>query len=421
MVQTKRNLAIVIALIVVIAVAGIGIYYLWIPKGPGPAEEIKIGVLEAFSGWAAEFGEDMKKGYELAAKHINERGGVKSLGGAKIKLVFHDITSDAIVAKSEAERLITRENPKIICGSYCSYLCAACAEVTEKYKIPFAMTGVAEYLTQMGWKYSYRTTPPLSSYAVTAVEFFVSVGTKTGYMPRTAAVVYEDSSFGVSLAESYTKELKKVGIEIVLDEPYPSTITDVRPIVIRLKEANPDIAILGSYLGDAILLAREIHAVDFKPWAILGIGAGYTLDDFLALGEPAEYYLNEIHFSPYTEKPYNLAFVNDYKAAYGVTPTETGHCGYITLYATYEVLEFCAKTFPEDPFNPDNFMRALKTIHLTYGPISETYPAGAMAWDENGEQLYSRNGHCIHQVINGKYECVWPEDFKTTDVVYPIP
>jgi branched-chain amino acid transport system substrate-binding protein len=73
------------------------------------AEDIKIGAIFALSGSVAPIGQSVKQALDLAVKEVNREGGIKSLGGAKIKLVFADSRGDAKIGLSEAERLILQD------------------------------------------------------------------------------------------------------------------------------------------------------------------------------------------------------------------------------------------------------------------------------------------------------------------------
>src|SRR5438034_741040 len=57
--------------------------------------EVKVAVLVPLSGAWARSGEFHVKGAELAVKHINDAGGIKALGGAKMKLVTKEATGKA--------------------------------------------------------------------------------------------------------------------------------------------------------------------------------------------------------------------------------------------------------------------------------------------------------------------------------------
>ncbi|HUL29853.1 MAG TPA: ABC transporter substrate-binding protein, partial [Thermodesulfobacteriota bacterium] len=66
-------------------------------------EEVTVGVLLPLSGPVAPIGRTSRRGLDLAVKEVNEGGGIKSLGGAKIKLIYADSRGDPKIAMSEAE------------------------------------------------------------------------------------------------------------------------------------------------------------------------------------------------------------------------------------------------------------------------------------------------------------------------------
>ena len=57
------------------------------PKLP---EKIVIGCLEPLTGRYAVFGTEAKIGMEIAVRHINEAGGIQSMGGISLELVVED-------------------------------------------------------------------------------------------------------------------------------------------------------------------------------------------------------------------------------------------------------------------------------------------------------------------------------------------
>jgi branched-chain amino acid transport system substrate-binding protein len=72
--------------------------------------EIKVGLIAPFSGPWARQGELMLKGAELAIDHINASGGIKSMGGAKLKLLTFDTSDSAEKAKNAAIKRWNKNN-----------------------------------------------------------------------------------------------------------------------------------------------------------------------------------------------------------------------------------------------------------------------------------------------------------------------
>jgi len=73
--------------------------------------KIIVGCLEPLTGAHAVFGIEGKVGMEFAVKHINEAGGIKSLGGIPLELVIEDVGEDAMSARLATESIISKHSP----------------------------------------------------------------------------------------------------------------------------------------------------------------------------------------------------------------------------------------------------------------------------------------------------------------------
>ncbi len=134
-----------LAAIVVIVVIIVAVAVLMMQRGGGAVREVKVGVVLPLSGKLAETGADLKRGLEFAVEEINKAGGIKSLGGAKIVLVFGDSAGKPETGAAEAERLITEEKVVAMLGSYQSAVTKTVSEVCERYPCPDAQPRV--YIT----------------------------------------------------------------------------------------------------------------------------------------------------------------------------------------------------------------------------------------------------------------------------------
>ena len=69
------------------------------------ASEVLVGAVHPVTGPLAELGIACRRAAQLAVDDLNNAGGIKSLGGAKIKLLLGDSETKATVGRTEAERL----------------------------------------------------------------------------------------------------------------------------------------------------------------------------------------------------------------------------------------------------------------------------------------------------------------------------
>ena len=103
-----------------------------VARAQQPAE-VKVGLIVPLSGIYTRPGQVMKMGAEMGIEHINAQGGIKSLGGAKMKLVVIDCGDTTEKAKNAAQRMVAQETDLVAAtGSYLSSFTLAVTEVTER-------------------------------------------------------------------------------------------------------------------------------------------------------------------------------------------------------------------------------------------------------------------------------------------------
>src|ERR1700685_2171207 len=72
------------------------------------AEPVNVGGLYPVTGQFGQIGQACVNAAKLAVQMVNDAGGIKSLGGAKMNLVLSDVQSDTTVTRTETDRLINR-------------------------------------------------------------------------------------------------------------------------------------------------------------------------------------------------------------------------------------------------------------------------------------------------------------------------
>src|SRR5215475_6770938 len=125
--------------------------------------EVKVGLLVPISGLYARPGTVMREGAEVAVDHIKAQGGVKALGGAKLKLVVLDSGDTTEKAKNAAHRMVAQE-PDLVAasGAYLSSFTLAVTEVTERANLPVLTLSYSDLITERGFKYIFQTSAPAS-------------------------------------------------------------------------------------------------------------------------------------------------------------------------------------------------------------------------------------------------------------------
>jgi branched-chain amino acid transport system substrate-binding protein len=120
------------------------------------AEEIRIGVVSPLTGPTAKFGQAQKNALTMAVEDVNGAGGIKSLGGAKIKLIFGDTRGEADIGVTETERLITREKVHALIGAFQSGVGFPSSAVAERHQVPWLTFGTFDKITERGFNFRAR-------------------------------------------------------------------------------------------------------------------------------------------------------------------------------------------------------------------------------------------------------------------------
>src|ERR1700761_2756514 len=126
-------------------------------RAQSPAE-VKVGLIVPLSGIYTRPGQVMKMGAEMGIEHINAKGGIKSLGGAKLKLVVIDCGDTTEKAKNAAQRMVAQETDLVAAtGSYLSSFTLATTEVTERAQLAMLTLSYSDLITDRGFKFIFQT------------------------------------------------------------------------------------------------------------------------------------------------------------------------------------------------------------------------------------------------------------------------
>src|SRR5262245_8653356 len=124
------------------------------------ANEVKVGLIAPMSGPWARQGDLMIKSANLAIENVNKAGGIKALGGAKLKLLVFDAGDSVEKARNTAQRMVAQE-PDLIgaTGAWLSSFTLAVTEVTERAELPVLTLSYSDQITARGFKFVFQTSP----------------------------------------------------------------------------------------------------------------------------------------------------------------------------------------------------------------------------------------------------------------------
>src|SRR6201992_1583548 len=171
-----------------------------VPLRGWAADPINIGGLYPTTGSMAQIGVGCVAAAKLAVEMVNEAGGIKSLGGARLNLIMSDVQSDTTVTRTETDRLITSHKLSAIHGCFASALTLIASEVCERAKVPI-ITGSSSDQLNKNRTYTFTPFARASQFAKTQLRMAKLVSDQ----PK-VAVIFENTAFGTSTSNGL-KEL----------------------------------------------------------------------------------------------------------------------------------------------------------------------------------------------------------------------
>ncbi len=280
------------------------------PDPPDPPETpaLKIGLLIDLTGGGSEHGIPMRRGFEMAIKHINEEG---VLGKPVMSLVA-DTGLDAEKAVSKARGLVETDSVHAIVGAWASSSTLAIVEnVTAEAGIPtISPASSSPMLTDaMDNDFLFRTTlsdhdqgPVLAK--ITLEQGFGNVG-----------LIYRDDVWGRGLADAFENEWEGKLVRVAVD---PAQTTFVDELQESVRQDAQALVVL-AFQPQQENIVRE--AIDKRLYKYFIFGpTGRSLDLLRSIG--TEHLAGMRGTSPGAaqDTPSALAWENAYKSAYGNPP-----------------------------------------------------------------------------------------------------
>jgi branched-chain amino acid transport system substrate-binding protein len=230
-----------------------------ISKALASGSDIKIACVYPLSGAFARNGNLTLQGAKAAMNWVNDHGGIKSLGGAKLVPVVADCQSTVEGAANAMERLCRDPEIVMAMGAWASSFSMSSTEVTERQGIPQFSVSFADSLNQRGFKYGFYPNTPYSALTRIVVPQVLELAKGAGVSIKTAMIVGNNQAASVSFYASCKDNLIPLGVKFIGEETWAiGTLSDATPIIQKVKTMNPDLVI---YMGDAL---SEIQMVMMK-------------------------------------------------------------------------------------------------------------------------------------------------------------
>jgi branched-chain amino acid transport system substrate-binding protein len=371
-------------------------------------KDIKIAAVYPLSGAFSRNGNLSVQGLKAAMGWVNDNGGIKSLGGAKLVPVVADCGSTVEGSASAMERVCRDREIVMAMGAWASSFTLSSTEVTERLGIPQFSISFADSLTERGFKWGFYTCPPYTTLSGIFLPKVVELAKNAGKEVKTAMIVGNNQAASVSFYKTCKDHFSKMGIKFIGEETWAiGTLTDMTPIMQKVKTLNPDLVI---YMGDALteiqMCMMKKKELDIKTPFVCG--GGWLGDPSLKFG--GEYLDSWIALSPsfphkLTPQEWVTRSLNQCRKEYSSDEAWVGQelsFEWTTVPIMAEILERAAsrdRKVIRDTASKLDISNVMATRHI---------PGQGMAFDETGRIAPKYRGCLIVQWQGGKPYPVYP-------------
>ena len=380
------------------------------------AKEVEVGLIAPMSGPWARQGEVMKLAADMAIGRINAQGGIKSLGGAKLKLVVFDTGDSVEKAKNAAQRM-GAESPKlgVATGAYLSSFTLAVTEVTERAELPVVTFSYSDLITARGFRYVFQTSATGDQQAEGSLPALMAMAEKaTGKRPKTVGIVMDNTAASVAFVKPIKDhQLKKLGLKLVVDEVFTPPLANATPLIQRVRSARPDVLLLlPTAISDAKLLLEKMNEFGLGRGRVPTVSNGAAILDPDLRGnmnvEQLEGVMSVV--ADWTTRAQGN-FVDDVREATG-QPWPTQH--FVTTYGDMWI--FKAALEKAGKADRKAVARALREMDLKDG-AANFFPGGRVKFDASGRRVGA--SLLIVQWQNGVPVTVYPAQDAVAKPLWP--
>lgn len=389
-------------------------------SGPTPSvaqqKEVTFAMITPLSGAWARLGELSRKGAELAVEDINKAGGIKALGGAKVRLVVADAGDSPEKSKTAAQRLLSQE-PDVVggAGAYVSSFTLAVTEVTERAGVPWFTLSYSDVITGRGFKYVYQTSPTANEQATSAMPTIIDLATNAaGQKPTKVGIVMDNTPSPVSFTKPMRDGgIKGLGLDLVVDETFTPPLSDAGPMMQKVRASRPDFLLfLPTATPDIKLILEKLSEIGLSRTRLPVVSNGGPMGSPDLLRTVGKETVEGVMFVTATWGIKGLEdLMADYKKRTGdAWLTQDSLSNYGHMFILKEAVEKAGST------DREKVNAAIRAMDVTDGP-ARYFPGGRLKFDETGKRVGARI--LLVQWQNGEPVTVFPPEAAVAKPVWP--
>lgn len=236
------------------------------------SDTIELGIILALSGVTSNIENGALLGAEIAVEELNSKGGAL---GKEFRLLPIDNRGTQLGSREAARIAASRGVAGVIGPERSSYALSA-APVLQESKIPTIthlathtdVTKVGDYIFRACFTDELQGTK-LAEHALSDME-----------AGRAVVLRMLDEDYSMDLSRHFRDRYKELGGEVLFTGNYKSKEIDYSNLILKIKEAQPELIFIAGYTKDVGLIARQAGDAEIDAKILTGDGIESSIYNF---------------------------------------------------------------------------------------------------------------------------------------------
>ncbi len=330
----------------------------------------RVGVIIPLTGPVATYGQDLKKGIDIAFETESD-----------FNVFYEDDKANAAVGITAMKKLHDFDKINYFIGCATTTVSIAIAEEAQKQQsllvVPIATGNTIKDIGE----FIFMSSPRNEKQAIAAFDYAYNKLDKTKI-----GIIFQKNSYGTELSQKFIKEMKKMNLEPVFVEGFQDARTQSRTILAKIKDLNPEVIFIPSEYEPVATILRQAKEQKIIT-QFIGTDGAYS-EKLIELAGDASDNFTLTMFPLDTESDFYKTFRNKYFEKHNSEPNVFTCYGYESAMTLIQTIKASENTQKAKEYLMSSEFNSF---------------AGKVRFDNSGEAVKK---YGIYRIMNNSFEII---------------
>jgi branched-chain amino acid transport system substrate-binding protein len=277
--------------------------------------------------------------------------------------------------------------------------------VAEKNGVPVLTIAQKQFgYHQRGLKYYFSTESKSPQLAASMFDVLDTI--PKAQRPTKVALWIDQTDYGIEQGTAFEKEASRRGYKVIANQRYAILAKDMSPLVMAAKAADAEVVLATPLMPDGLTMIRQMKELDYSPKALVLVKGADDLPWGKAAGTDGDYVILSGGWHHAVRYPGVVELNAKYQAKFGEPARVLTGLAYASIQVIANSIERAGtldRAKIRDAIAATNMMTVGGPVKFRADGLAEAPCPAIVQWQ------------------NQKQELIWPPEFKTKNLLYPMP